>query len=188
MPETTKAAAIYVRNDRLGNVWDAPAGLNRGIIYGVSDLSFNPKDKEADQLYTKSFNYAKQYPLDGFILEGQKTSQTKPSAFDRVNVRRLFLRLERAVYQAARYFVMEPNNTFTRQRLVDTIEPIFRNVKSQGGMYDYKIICDESNNTPEVIDANELRVSLLIKPVRVCEYLLIDFLATRTDANFEELV
>ena len=188
LPPTCKVGGMYVRNDRVGNIWDAPAGLNRGVITGINDLAFNPKDKEADQLYGKSFNYARQYPLDGFILEGQKTTQVKPSAFDRVNVRRLFLRLERFVYQVSRYFVYEPNNIFTRRRLVDTITPVFQSIKAQGGLYDYKIICDDTNNTGQVIDNNELRVAILLKPVRTAEFIIVDFIATRTDANFSELV
>lgn len=188
MPPSCKAAGIYIRTDRVANMWDAPAGLNRGIIDGIVDLAFNPNIKEADQLYTKSFNYAKRYPLDGFILEGQKTTQAKPSAFDRVNVRRLFLRLERLVYQVARYFVYEPNNIFTRRLLVAVITPIFQSVKAAGGLYDYRIECSELNNTAEVIDHNELKVAILLKPVRTAEFILVDFVATRTDANFQEIL
>ena len=188
MPPTVKVAGIYATNDRIGNIWDAPAGLNRGIIDGIVDIAFNPNGKAADQVYIKAINYAKQYPLDGFILEGQKTTQVKPSAFDRVNVRRLFLRLERVVYQVARYFVYEPNNSFTRRRLVDVITPIFQATKAAGGLYDYMIVCDETNNTAEVIDHNEMKVAILLKPTRTAEFILVDFVATRTDANFQEIL
>jgi phage tail sheath protein FI len=188
IPETLKVAGIYAYNDTTANIWDAPAGLNRGIVDGVYDLSFNPKAKDMDALYTKSINYAVKYPLDGFIVEGQKTTQVKPSAFDRVNVRRLFLRLERATYRACRYFVYEPNNLFTRRRLIDVLTPMFQATKAAGGLYDYRIICDETNNTPEVIDHNELKVAILLKPVRTAEFILVDFIATRTDANFDEII
>jgi hypothetical protein len=188
LPETAKVGAIYVRNDRVGNIWDAPAGLNRGIIYGINDIAYNPKDKEADQLYSKSFNYAKFYPLDGYTVEGQKTSQIKPSAFDRVNVRRLFLRLERLTYQVARYFVNEPNNQFTRKRLLDTLDPIFRQVLAQGGLYDYKLVCDESNNPGTVIDQGELHLLAMMKPVRTAEFIICTFVATRTNGSFDEIV
>jgi len=188
IPPSIKAAGIYVRTDRIASIWDAPAGLNRGIIGGINDIAFNPAVKEADVLYSRSFNYCKQYPFEGFILEGQKTTQVKRSAFDRVNVRRLFLRLERFAYQASRYFVMEPNNDFTRRRLVNTLNPTFASIQAQGGMYDYLIVCSEENNTPEVIDNNELKVAILIKPVRTAEFILIDFIATRTDANFSEFI
>ncbi len=188
LPPSCKISGIYANNDRTANIWDAPAGLNRGIINGIVDLAFNPSIKEADQIYIKSINYAKQYPLDGFIIEGNKTCQVKPSAFDRVNVRRLFLRLERLVYQAAKYFVYEPNSSFTRRRLIDTIEPTFRAIKAAGGIYDYQIICDEKNNTAEVIDRNELKVACLIQPVKTAEFILIDFIAARTGANFDEII
>jgi phage tail sheath protein FI len=188
IPETVKVAGIYAYNDTVANIWDAPAGLNRGVVNGVYDLSFNPNKKDMDAIYTKSINYAVKYPLDGFIVEGQKTTQTKPSAFDRVNVRRLFLRLERATYRACRYFVYEPNNLFVRRRLIDVLTPMFQAVKAAGGLYDYEIICDERNNTPEVIDHNELKVAILLKPVRTAEFILVDFIATRTDANFDEII
>ena len=158
------------------------------FINGINDVSFNPKPKEADQLYIKSFNYAKQYPADGFILQGQKTSQVKPSAFDRVNVRRLFLRLERAVYLVSRYFVNEPNNEFTRSRLVASIEPLFQSVKAQGGLYDYRIVCDETNNTSSVIDNNELLISIGLKPVRTAEFILAEFIALDSGTSFDEVL
>lgn len=189
LPPTCKACGIYGYNDRVGNIWDAPAGLNRGVINGIFDLSFNPKQKESDQIYTKSLNYAKRYRLDGFILEGQKTTQAKPSAFDRVNVRRLFLRLERLTYQVARYFVMEPNNSFTRRRLVDVLTPTFKAVQAAGGLYGFKIICDETNNTPERIDRNELRCAVVLQAVKTAEFILCDFIAVRTgETNFTEAV
>ena len=187
LPATSKATGIYCKNDRLGNIWDAPAGLNRGVITGITDLSFNPNSKESDQLYIKSINYAKLYPLDGFILEGQKTTQVKPSAFDRVNVRRLFLRLERLAYSVARYYVMQPNNAYTRRSLVDSLEPTFKAVKNAGGIYDYMIIADETNNTPEVIDRNELKVAIMVSPTKTAEFIIIDFVATKTGANMTEI-
>lgn len=187
-PPTISVANIYVNNDNVGNIWDAPAGLNRGRIGGIADLAFQPANRDADQLYTKSLNYAKLYPVDGFILEGQKTTLTKQSAFDRVNVRRLFLRLERATRQVLRFFVYEPNNLATRRRVFDTLNPIFASVKAEGGIFDYKIVVDESNNTPDSIDRNELNVTILIKPTRTIEFILVDFVATRTDQDFSELI
>lgn len=188
LPQSASVAGIYVRNDRVGNIWDAPAGLNRGIMTGVNDIAFNPIVKEADQVYIKSLNYAKYNSLDGFSVEGQKTTQARPSAFDRVNVRRLFLRLERYTYQVARYFVYEPNNVFTRRRLLSTLEPLFQSIKAQGGLYDYKLICDETNNDAETIDHNELKLSVLLQSTKTAEFILCDFVATRTGASFDELV
>jgi hypothetical protein len=187
-PPTLSVAGIYVNSDNVGNFWDAPAGLNRGRIRGISDLAFQPTNKDADQLYTKSINYAKLFPVDGFILEGQKTTQTKPSAFDRVNVRRTFLRLERVTRQTLRFFIYEPNNLATRRRVFDTLNPIFASVKADGGIFDYRIVVDESNNTAESIDRNELNVIVMIKPTRTIEFILVDFVATRTDQDFSELI
>ena len=185
LPPSIKAMGVYINTDTNFNYWDAPAGLNRGVI-AATDVAFSPNAKQAGAIYEKNWNYAINYPQDGIVLEGQKTFQVKPSAFDRVNVRRLFLRLERATYRVARYFVYEGNTAYTRQRLVDAIEPYFREAKNKGGIYDYKIICDESINTPEVIDRNELAVKIGIKPVKTAEFILIDFIAVSTGGSFEE--
>jgi len=124
----------------------------------------------------------------GHAVYGQKTLQTKPTAFDRINVRRLFLYLERAVQKTIQYFVFEPNTDFTRHRVVSTISPVFNYAKQTEGIYDYMIVCDERNNTPDTIDNNELIVDIYIKPVRTAEFILLNFIATRTGQNFSELV
>jgi len=118
----------------------------------------------------------------------KKTLQNKPSAFDRINVRRLFLTLERAVQRTLKYFVFEPNTEFTRTRVRNTITPVFELAKNTEGLYDYLLVCDERNNTPDIIDRNELAVDIYIKPVKAAEFILVNFIATRTGQNFEELV
>lgn len=188
LPQSAKMAGVYVNNDRIANIWDAPAGLNRGVINGINDLAFNPNGKSMDRLYEKSINYARWYPLDGYVAEGQKTTQIRPTAFDRVNVRRLFLRLERLTYQVCRYYIYQPNNLFTRRRLVDQLTPVFQTIKQQGGIYDYMIKCDDQNNTPDVVDKNELKIAILIKPVKTVEFILVDFVATKTGASFTEVM
>ena len=125
---------------------------------------------------------------DGFSAFGQKTLQNKPTAFDRINVRRLFLTLERAVQRTVKYFVFEPNTDFTRNRLKSTISPIFDYAKDTEGLYDYLIVADERNNTPDTIDNNELIVDIYLKPVRTAEFILVNFIATRTGQNFQELI
>lgn len=187
LPPSITANGVYIYTDRTANYWDAPAGLNRGVIYNATDIAFNPTGKQADSIYGKSFNYAMNYPYDGIVLEGQKTLQVKPSAFDRVNVRRLFLKLERFTYKTARYYIYEPNNVFTRTRLLDQLRPIFEDVKTRGGIYDYKIICDESNNVPLTIDNNELRLAVLIKPTKTAEFIICDFYALSTGMSFSEV-
>lgn len=188
LPPSNKVAGVMVYTDRVFNYWDAPAGFNRGRIFGVNDIAFNPYGKQSDLIYTKNWNYAKNYPVDGIVIEGQKTLQTRETAFDRVNVRRLFLRLERLTYQVLRYFVYEPNNFFTRTQIVDILTPVFENVKVAGGLYDYRIICSEKNNTADVIDRNELKIAIMLKPTRTAEFILADFYALRTGASFNEVI
>ena len=184
-PPSIKAMGVYVNCDVNYNYWDAPAGLNRGRI-AATDVAFSPTIKQAGSFYEKNFNYSINYPNDGIILEGQKTLQVKPSAFDRVNVRRLFLRLERAAYQVARYFVYEPNTSYTRQRLIDALNPYFKEAKDNGGIYDYKIRCDEVLNDDTTIDRNELKVAIGIKPVKTAEFIMCDFVCLRTGGSWSE--
>lgn len=187
LPFSGYAAAIYARNDSVAASWSAPAGLNRGT-FNVDDIAFNPNQKQRDRLYELSVNPVVFFTGDGFAVMGQKTSQIKPTAFDRINVRRLFLTLERAVQKTLKYFVFEPNTEFTRTRLKNTITPIFELAKNTEGLYDYLIVADERNNTPDVIDNNELVVDIYIKPVRTAEFILVNFIATRTSQNFQELI
>lgn len=187
IPFSGYAAAIYARSDATANPWSAPAGLNRGS-FNVLDIALNPNQKQRDRFYELSVNPVVFFSGDGFTVMGQKTLQTKPTAFDRINVRRLFLTLERAVSRTLKYFVFEPNTEFTRTRLKNVITPIFELAKNTEGLYDYLIVADERNNTPEVIDNNELIVDIYIKPVRTAEFILVNFIATRTGQNFQELL
>jgi Phage tail sheath protein subtilisin-like domain/Phage tail sheath C-terminal domain len=188
LPISGYAAAIYARTDQAEQPWVAPAGLNRGILNNVTDLGFNPNQKQRDFLYTLAINPVVFFSGDGYVIYGQKTLQNKPSAFDRVNVRRLFLILERSTQQALKYFVFEPNSVFTRTRLRNTITPIFELAKNTRGLYEYLIVCDERNNTPDVIDRNEIAVDIYIKPVKAAEFILVNFIATRTGQDFQELI
>jgi len=187
LPFSGYAAAVFARNDALANTWSAPAGLNRGG-FNVLDIAFNPNQKQRDRLYEISVNPVVLFANDGYSIMGQKTLQTRPTAFDRINVRRLFLTLERAVQRTLRYFVFEPNTEFTRHRLKNTINPIFEFAKNTEGLYDYLIVCDDRNNTPDTIDNNELIVDIYLKPVRTAEFILVNFIATRTGQNFQELL
>lgn len=182
------AAALMGNTDANFQPWYAPAGFTRGVLAGVSDLAIYPKLKERDQLYKINQNPIANFPNDGFVVFGQKTLQKKPSAFDRINVRRLFLYLEKAVRSTVKYFVFEPNTLFTRTQVVNVLTPIFENAKNTEGMYDYLIVCDERNNTPDVIDQNEMVIDIYIKPVRAAEFILVNFYATRTGQDFNELV
>jgi phage tail sheath protein FI len=168
--------------------WYAPAGFSRGVLTGVTDIGIYPKQKQRDQLYKINLNPVAFFPSEGFVIFGQKTLQKKPSAFDRINVRRLFLNLETATRNTVKYFIFEPNTLFTRTQIINSLTPIFDNAKNTQGIYDYLLICDERNNTPAVIDDNSVVIDIYIKPVRAAEYILCNFYATRTGTNFQEIV
>jgi hypothetical protein len=188
VPSSGFAAAAMARTDAVAFPWFAPAGFTRGLVSFANDIAVNPNQKQRDELYKANINPIAQFPGSGIVIFGQKTLQKKPSAFDRINVRRLFLSLERPTKQLARQFVFEQNSEFTRTRLVNALTPLFERAKNNEGLFDYLIVCDERNNTPAVIDANELVVDIYLKPTRTAEFILVNFYATRTDANFQELV
>jgi phage tail sheath protein FI len=188
VPFSGFAAAAMANTDFNFNPWQAPAGFTRGILNGVNDLAVYPRQNQRDQLYKASLNPVTFFPGEGFVIFGQKTTLKKPSAFDRINVRRLFLHLEIITKNTMKYFVFEPNTLFTRTQVINTLTPVFDNARNNEGIYDYLIVCDERNNTPEVIDNNELKVDIYIKPVRTAEFILVTFYATRTSQNFQELV
>jgi hypothetical protein len=188
LPFSGYAAAMITSSDAANYQWTAPAGLNRGVINGIVDIGVNPQQKQRDLIYKISLNPLAFFPNDGFVVMGQKTLLKAPSAFDRLNVRRLFLFLEKSVLNTSQYFVFEPNTTFTRNRLVNTIAPVFELAKNTQGLYDYLIVCNESNNTPAVIDDNTLVVDIYIKPVRTAEFILVNFYCTKTSQNFNELL
>ena len=188
VPFSGFAAADMANTDENFYPWFAPAGYTRGRVQGAIDLAIYPKQKERDQLYKISLNPVTLFPGEGFVIFGQKTLLKKPSAFDRINVRRLFLYVEKATKRTAKYFVFEPNTLFTRTQVVNTLSPIFETVKQTDGVYDYLLVCDERNNTPAVIDQNELVIDVYLKPVRAAEFILVNFYATRTGTNFNELV
>lgn len=188
VPFSGFAAAAMANTDTNFQPWYAPAGFTRGVVIGVNDLAMYPKQKQRDQLYKVNLNPVAFFPAEGFVIFGQKTLQKKPSAFDRINVRRLFLNLEASTRDTVRFFVFEPNTLFTRTQVINTLTPIFDNAKNTQGIYDYLIICDERNNPPDVIDDNTLVVDIYIKPVRTAEYILANFYATRTGTNFQEIV
>ena len=188
VPFSGYAAALMVNTDTNYQPWFAPAGLTRGIVTGVIDIALNPQQKERDLIEKVAINSLYFSPSDGYVVLSESTLQKKPSALDRIHVRRLLLTLEKATYQTAKYFVQEPNTTFTRSRLTNSLNPIFKLALDTQGLYDYLIICNEQNNNPTTIDNNELHVNIYLKPVRSAEFILINFITTRTDSNFTEVV
>lgn len=187
LPQSIAAEGAMIYTDYNANYWDAPAGTNRAIVTSAIEVAFNPNSRQQDSIYPKAWNYAISTTAEGIVIWGQRTLQTATSAFDRINVRRLFLRLERMTRKALKAFIFEINNEKTRNRIVDILTPIFENVKTMGGLYDYQLIVDERNNTPSVIDNNELRVAVKLKPSKVAEYIICSFFALSTGMDFSEV-
>ena len=150
-------------------------------------LSWNPSKAQRDDLYKNGINPVCAFPGEGIVLYGDKTLQAKPSAFDRINVRRLFIVLEKAIAIAAKYSLFEFNDSFTRAQFVAMVEPFLRDVKGRRGIYDFKVICDETNNTPEVIDTNRFVGDIYIKPARSINFIQLNFVAVRTGVDFSEI-
>lgn len=188
VPSSGFVAAKYASSDSDNGPWTAAAGFNRGIITDAVDLAITPNQRQRDELYKVNLNPITRFPDQGLVVFGQKTLLKKPSAFDRVNVRRTFLFLEKVTKQVMKFFLFENNTLFTRSRVINTLVPFFERVKVADGLTDYLIVCDDRNNTAEVIDNNELVVDIYLKPVRTAEFILVNFYATRSDTNFEELV
>ena len=188
-PPSIKAMGVYINTDVNFEYWDAPAGLTRGVV-AATDVAFSPNTKQSSSIYEKNWNYAINYPQDGIVLEGQKTFQTKPTALDRVNVRRTMLRLERAAFKTLRYFVYEGNTAYLRQRVVDALEPIMKACwkSGNGGIQRYKIICDETNNTADTIDNNELHVTIGIVPTKTTEQIFCSFVLGSQGSTWDELL
>ena len=188
LPFSGFAAAMITSSDANNYPWTAAAGLNRGVINGLNDIGINPQQKQRDLLYKVSLNPVVFSPNDGYSVMGQKTLLKAPSAFDRINVRRLFLYLEKTALQTMKYFVFEPNTTFTRSRVINTLSPVFELARNTQGLYDYLIVCNDTNNTADVVDDNTLVIDIYIKPVRTAEFILVNFYATKTSQNFNELL
>lgn len=188
VPMNGDVAGLCVRTDFERDPWFSPAGFNRGQIKNVVKLSFNPDKSDRDELYKNGINPIVTFRGEGTVLYGDKTMLTKPSAFDRINVRRLFIVLEKAIARAAKYSLFEFNDEFTRAQFVALIEPYLRDVQGRRGIYDFRVVCDETNNTPEVIDRNEFVGDIYIKPARSINFIQLNFVAVRTGVAFEEVV
>jgi hypothetical protein len=186
IPAAGHVGGIYAHTDNVNDPWWAPAGLNRAILTGVRRLAWNPALGHRDLLYKNGINPIVSFAGQGKVIWGQKTMLDKPSSFDRVNVRRLFIVLEKAISTASKYFLFEPNDEITRLQLKSMIEPFLRDVQARRGIYEFQVICDETNNTPERIDRNELWCTILIKATRVAEFIVLQFVSLKTGASFEE--
>jgi phage tail sheath protein FI len=188
IPCNGDVAGLCARTDLERDPWFSPGGLNRGIIKNVIKLAYNPSKTNRDDLYVKGINPIVSFQGEGTVLFGDKTLLVKPSAFDRINVRRLFIVLEKAIARAARFSLFEFNDQFTRAQFVSLVEPFLRDVQGRRGITDFRVVCDETNNTGEVIDRNEFIGDIYIKPARSINFIQLNFVAVRTGVAFEEIV
>ena len=180
-------AGLCANTDQVADAWFSPAGVNRGQLRGVTKLAFNPNKAQRDSLYKAGINPLVSFPGQGMMLFGDKTMLKRPSAFDRINVRRLFITLEKAISTAAKAQLFEFNDEFTRAQFRNMIEPFLRDVKGRRGVTDFSVICDESNNTGQVIDTNSFIADIYIKPARSINFITLNFIATRTGVDFSEV-
>lgn len=188
IPLNGDIAGLVVRTDTTRDPWYSPAGFNRGIIKNVVKLAYNPSKADRDILYKNGINPVVTFPGQGTLLYGDKTALAKPSAFDRINVRRLFITLEKAIATAAKFTLFEFNDEFTRAQFRNLVEPFLRDVQGRRGIYDYRVVCDETNNTAEVIDRNEFVGDIYIKPAKSINFIQLNFVAVRTGVEFSEIV
>ena len=188
VPLNGDIAGLCARTDDTNDPWFSPAGYNRGVIKNVVKLAYNPSQAERDSLYKSDVNPVINVTGAGTLLFGDKTALGKPSAFDRINVRRLFIVLEKAISLAAKYTLFEFNDAFTRTQFRNLIEPYLRDVQGRRGIYDFKVVCDETNNTPEVIDSNRFIGDIYIKPARSINFIQLNFIAVRTGVAFNEII
>jgi hypothetical protein len=188
VPLNGDIAGINARTDLERDPWFSPAGPNRGLVKNVIKLAWNPDKAERDSLYLKGVNPVVTFPGEGTMLYGDKTLQSRPSAFDRINVRRLFIVIEKTIARAARSSLFEFNDQFTRSQFVALIEPYLRDVQGRRGITDFRVVCNDTNNTPEVIDRNEFVGDIYIKPARSINFIQLNFVAVRSSVVFDEIV
>jgi len=188
IPAASSTAGLMAASDTSAAAWFSPAGQRRGQYFGVSSLAWNATKSQRDTLYKVGINPVVNLPGQGVLLYGDKTKLARPSAFDRINVRRLFLVMERAIKSAAQNVMFEFNDEFTRAEFVNIVEPFLREIKGRRGITDFKVICDETNNTSQVIDTNQFVADIYVKPARSINYVTLSFVAVRTGVDFDEVV
>jgi hypothetical protein len=188
VPLNGDIAGLCVNTDNVRDPWFSPAGLNRGNLKNVVKLAWNPNKTQRDTIYSIGVNPVVSLSGAGTVLYGDKTLQSKPSAFDRINVRRLFIVLEKTIARAAKYSLFEFNDEFTRAQFVALVTPFLRDVQGRRGIYDFRVVCDNTNNTPQVIDSNQFVGDIYIKPARSINFIQLNFVAVRTGVDFTEVV
>lgn len=187
VPLNGDIAGLCARTDFTADPWFSPGGYNRGVIKNVVKLAYNPTQTERDTLYKNGINPVVTFPGQGTVLFGDKTMLSKPSAFDRINVRRLFIILEKSISTAAKFQLFEFNDTFTRAQFKNLVEPYLRDVQGRRGIFDFRVVCDESNNNAQIIDTNQFVADIFIKPARSINFITLNFIAARTNVSFDEI-
>ena len=187
VPLNGDTAGLCARTDSVADAWFSPGGFNRGQVRGAVKLAFNPNQTQRDEIYKARVNPVVSFPGQGTVLFGDKTAQSKPSAFDRINVRRLFIVLEKAISTAAKFQLFEFNDEFTRAQFRNLVEPFLRDVQGRRGLTDFSVVCDDTNNTGDVIDRNEFRADIFVKPNRSINFIQLNFIATRSGVAFSEV-
>ena len=188
IPAASSTAGLMAATDAVAAPWFSPAGPRRGQYLGITALNYSPTKAERDTLYKAGVNPISNIPGQGVLLFGDKTKLARPSAFDRINVRRLFLGIERAIAIAARNVMFEFNDEFTRAEFTNIVEPFLREIQGRRGITDFRVVCDDTNNTAAVIDRNEFNANIFIKPARSINFVTLNFVAVRTGVDFEEVV
>jgi len=188
VPLNADVAGLTARTELTNDAWWSPAGFNRGVIKNVVKLAWNPKKANRDNLYKVGVNPVVSLPGEGTLLYGDRTMLSKPSAFGYINVRRLFIILEKAIATAAKYKLFEFNDVFTRADFRNQVEPFLRDIKGRRGVTDFEVICDATNNTGDVIDAAEFVASIYVKPNRSINGITLNFVAVRSSVSFEEII
>jgi phage tail sheath protein FI len=188
IPAASSTAGLMAATDLVAARWFSPAGSRRGRYLGITDIVLSPTKAERDALYKVGINPIANIPAEGVILFGDKTNASRPTAFDRINVRRLFLGIERAIGAAGRNLMFEFNDEFTRAEFVNIVEPFLREIKGRRGITDFRVLCDATNNPPSVVEANKFVASIFVKPAHSINYVTLNFVAVRTGVEFEEVV
>jgi hypothetical protein len=188
IPLNGDIAGLCVYTDSIKDPWFSPAGFNRGAIKNSIKLAWNPTKTYRDALYSAGVNPVVTFPGQGTVLFGDKTLQSKPSAFDRINVRRLFITLEKSIAKAAQYSLFELNDEFTRAQFISLVTPFLRDIQGRRGITDFKVVCDSTNNTPQVIDSNQFVGDIYIKPARSINFIQLNFVAVGTGVDFNTIV
>ena len=188
VPLNGDIAGCCAHTDEARDPFWSPAGLDRGNIRNAIKLPFNPNKTQRDDLYKNGVNPVTAMPGSGILLFGDKTLLAKPGAFDRINVRRLFILLEKSIANMAQSFLFEFNDAFSRSRFTATVEPFLRDIQGRGGVQDFAVVCDDSNNTPEVVDRNEFRGDIYVKPSRSINFIQLQFVAVRSGVEFSEVI